>query len=144
MRPHITLSPRQLASALAFVALGGGVGTFLRDLFLRIDTTHWYLTLVGGAGWYAQIPWTLMIINIVGVYAVARLLVGRLRAHDPNDLARLLIVTGFYGGFTSYSSLFVSFNAVWHGSKVGAIVVAALAIMCGVGAGWLGVRRRHQ
>lgn len=150
MRAHITLTPKQFIIALASVGVSGAIGTLLRDLILRIDSTHWYLTLVGGSGasgaltWYAQIPWALMVINVVGVYAVAALLVGRLRAHDPNNLARLMIVTGFFGGLTSYSTLFVSFDTIWHGSKLGAIAVGLVAIMSGVGAAWLGVRKRHR
>ncbi|MHB1087977.1 MAG: fluoride efflux transporter FluC [Acidimicrobiales bacterium] len=148
MRAHITLTPKQFAIAIACVGISGGVGTLLRDVILRIDTTHWYLSLVGGSGsnpvatWYSQIPWTLMVINIVGVYLVASLLVGRLRAHDPNNLSRLMVVTGFFGGLTSYSSLFVSFDAIWHASKLAAVVIGSLAILSGVGAGWLGVRKR--
>lgn len=150
MRAHITLTPKRFAIALACVGISGGVGTLLRDLILRIDATSWYLSLVGGSGasgpgpWYSQIPWTLMVINVVGVYLVAALLVGRLRAHDPNNLSRLMVVTGFFGGLTSYSSLFVSFDAMWHGSKVAAVAVGALAILSGVGAGWLGARKRHR
>jgi hypothetical protein len=37
MRPHITLSPRQLGLAMLFVALGGAVGTLIRDLALKIN-----------------------------------------------------------------------------------------------------------
>lgn len=150
MRAHITLTPKQFIIALANVGVSGAIGTLLRDLILRIDSTHWYLTLVGGSGasgaltWYAQIPWTLMVINIVGVYAVAALLVGRLRVHDPNNLARLMIVTGFFGGFTSYSTLFVSLDTMWQGSKFGAIGVGFMAILSGVGAAWLAARRRHR
>lgn len=150
MRAHITLTPRQFLIALASVGISGAIGTLLRDLILRIDSTHWYLSLVGGSGsngaaaWYAQIPWTLMVINVVGVYIVAALLVGRLRAHDPNNLARLTIVTGFFGGFTSYSTLFVSLAAMWQISRLGAIAVGLIAIMSGVGAAWFAARRRHR
>ncbi|MBW4077891.1 MAG: CrcB family protein [Acidobacteria bacterium] len=150
MRAHITLTPRQFIIALASVGISGAIGTLLRDLILRIDSTHWYLSLVGGSSangaltWYAQIPWTLMFINIIGVYTVATLLVGRLRAHDPNNLARLMIVTGFFGGFTSYSTLFVSLDTMWQVSKFGAIGVGFMAILSGVGAAWLAARRRHR
>lgn len=85
-----------------------------------------------------------MVINFVGVYIVAALLVGRLRAHDPNNLARLTIVTGFFGGFTSYSTLFVSLAAMWQSSRLGAIAVGLIAIMSGVGAAWFAARRRHR
>lgn len=150
MRAHITLTPRQFMIALVSVGFSGAIGTLLRDLFLRIDSTHWYLSLVGGTttagavSWYAQIPWTLMVINVVGVYMVTTLLVGRLRAHDPNNLARLAVVTGFFGGLTSYSSLFVSLDAIWKASKLAAILVGLMAVMSGVAAAWFAARRRHR
>ncbi len=150
MRAHITLTPRKFALALLSVGVSGGVGTFLRDIALRIDSTHWYESLVGGApggaaaSWYSQIPWILMVINVIGVYVASSLLVGSLRAHDPNNLSRLILITGFFGGLTSYSSLFVSLSAIWHGSKPGAVGVGLLALLSGVSAGWLGVRRRHR
>lgn len=150
MRAHITLPPKKFALALLSVGVSGGVGTFLRDIALRIDSTYWYESLVGGdpgsptASWYSQIPWILMAINVIGVYLAASLLVGRLRAHDPNNFSRLIVITGFFGGLTSYSSLFVSLSVIWHGSRLGAIGVGLLAIMSGVSAGWLGVRRRHR
>ena len=150
MHPHITLTPKRFIIAVLSVGLTGAIGTLLRDLALRLETTHWYESLVGSApigataSWYSQIPWILMIINVVGVYIAASLLVGRLRAHDPNNLSRLAVITGFFGGLTSYSSLFVSLAAMWHGSKLGAVGVGLLALISGVSAGWLGARKRHR
>lgn len=150
MRAHITLSPKQFVTAVLSVGTTGAIGTLLRDLALRLETTHWYNSLVGAnpvngtVSWSSQIPWVLMIINVVGVYVAASLLVGRLRAHDPNNLSRLMVITGFFGGLTSYSSLFVSLSAIWHESKLGAVAVGLLALTSGIGAGWLGVRRRHR
>jgi len=150
MHPHITLTPKRFIIAVLSVGAMGAIGTLLRDLALRLETTHWYESLVGSApgsataSWYSQIPWVLMVINVIGVYIAASLLVGRLRAHDPNNLSRLMVITGFFGGLTSYSSLFVSLSAIWHASRLGAVGVGLLALMSGVGAGWLGVRRRHR
>lgn len=150
MRAHITLSPKQFSVAVLSVGITGALGTLLRDLALRLETTHWYVVLVGATpvdgavSWSSQIPWILMTINVVGVYLAARLLVGRLRAHDPNNLSRLMVITGFLGGLTSYSSLFVSLSTIWDASKLGAVAVGLLALASGVGAGWLGARRRRH
>jgi len=140
MAPHTTLTPRQLFLAVVVVAVGGAVGTLLRDLALRIDSTHWFGQLVGTSGWASRVPWILGIVNVVGVYFATLALKGPLVRHDPNNLTRLVVITGFFGGFTSYSSLYVSLGSIWHVSVPGAIFTAFLAVLSGVAAAWLAVR----
>src|SRR3984957_12914525 len=110
MRDHITLSPKQLGLAMVFVALGGGVGTLIRDLLLKINL---YAIPRGSAtypstDWTHQIPWILLAINTIGVYVATDLLRHRLKHHDPNDPMRLVLVTGFLGGHRSSPRLFVA------------------------------------
>jgi CrcB protein len=137
MSAHTTLTPKQFALALLCVAGGGGVGTIARDLLLKLEPQSL------GPDWVARIPWVLLAINVVGVYAATRLLLGPLRHHDPNNLTRLLLITGLLGGFTSYSSLFVDLATIWHVSVLGSIFMALMAVASGVFAGWLGLRRRR-
>ena len=85
----------------------------------------------------------LLAINLVGVFMATKLLRGALRHHDPNNLNRLLLITGLFGGFTSYSSLFVDLSAIWHLSMAGSLLVAVSALLSGVLAAWLGLLRRH-
>ena len=122
------------------VALGGAVGTMLRDLALRADTASWYVDIVGRHGWAVRIPWILLAINLFGVYFATLALKGPLQRHDANNLTRLLIITGFFGGFTSYSSLFVSLGAIWHVSVLGALLTALLSVISGAVVAWLGAR----
>lgn len=132
------------------MALGGGIGTLLRDAALRIEDAHWFATLVGGVphhghvNWWGQIPWILMLINVAGVYLATKILIGPLKNHDPNNLTRLLVITGFFGGFTSYSSLFVSLSQIWHQSVAASVMVGLLAVLCGAAAGWLGLKKSHR
>lgn len=116
------------------------MGTLLRDLALRIDSTHWFGQFVGTSGWASRVPWILGIVNVVGVYFATLALNGPLVRHDPNNLTRLVVITGFFGGFTSYSSLYVSLGSIWHVSVPGAILTAFLAVLSGVATAWLGVR----
>lgn len=145
MRANVTLTPRQFAVALGAVAAGGGVGTLLRDLLTRLSavpaSSGWTAYAPRTPSWTAQIPWVLLAINVVGVFAATRLLRGPLRHHDPNDPVRLLVITGFLGGFTSYSGLFVALAALWHLSITGSLLVAAGAIVSGVLSAWLGLGR---
>ncbi|MGD0054922.1 MAG: CrcB family protein [Acidimicrobiales bacterium] len=137
MRPHLTLNPKELALAIFAVLCGGAVGTVIRDLLLKWQPSG------HGTDWTMKIPWILLLINLVGVFLATRLLRGPLRHHDPNDLTRLLLITGLFGGFTSYSSLFVDLAAIWHVSIGGSIFVALLALLSGALAAWLGLGRRQ-
>ncbi|HEV2427517.1 MAG TPA: CrcB family protein, partial [Acidimicrobiales bacterium] len=139
MRPTISLRPRQLALAAATVALGGAAGTLARDLALKVQSAP-------TADWTSRIPWVLLAANAVGVYLATWLLRGRLHHHDPNDVTRLLVITGLLGGFTSYSSLFVDVADVWHRSVAGGLAVAVGAVASGVAMAELGLRRgrRHH
>ncbi len=122
------------------VALGGAAGTVLRDLALKGDAASWYVDLVGRHGWASRVPWILLAINLLGVYFATLTLKGPLQRHDANNLTRLLVITGFFGGFTSYSSLFVSLGAIWHVSVLGAVLTTLFAVMGGALVAWLGAR----
>jgi fluoride ion exporter CrcB/FEX len=56
----------------------------------------------------------------------------------------VLVITGFFGGLTSYSGLYVDLAAIWHVCVGGCLAVAAGAILSGVFAGWLGLQRRRR
>jgi len=45
---------------------------------------------------------------------------------------RLVLVTGFLGGLTSYSGLFVDLATIWHLTIGGCLLVAAGAILSGL------------
>lgn len=141
MPPSITLSPRHLAQAIFVVAASGALGTLLRDISMKVQALP-----SASADWVAQIPWILLVLNALGAYVATWLLRGPLRHHDPNDRWRLVVVTGFFGGLTSYSGLFVGVAAVWHRCVGGGLVVAVGAVASGVLAaslGLLGHPRRH-
>ncbi|HVA53984.1 MAG TPA: CrcB family protein [Acidimicrobiales bacterium] len=128
--------------ALSSTAIGGFVGTMLRDLLTSIE--HLPSPTSNSVTWPQEIPWMLLVINFVGVFVATRLLRGPLRHHDPNDLTRLLVITGFFGGLTSYSGLFVDIAAIWHVCVGGAIGVALGAVLSGVVAAWLGLLRYRR
>jgi len=144
MPASITLTPKQFGFALLCVAAGGAVGSLLRDLLLKIDTAP--TSAVGvftRVSWTSEIPWVLLIINTVGVFVATDLLRHRLKHRDPNSPLRLLLVTGFLGGLTSYSGLFVDLAAIWHRSIGGCLLVAVGAILAGLFAGMLGLGPRR-
>lgn len=138
MPANITLRPRQLAFAIGATAAGGFVGTLLRAWLTGLEHLP---NPNGSVTWPQEIPWVLLVINFVGVYLATRLLRGALRHRDPNDVTRVLIITGFFGGLTSYSGLYVDLAAIWHVCVGGCFAVVAGAILSGVLAAWLGLQR---
>jgi len=147
MRPHTTLSPRQFVVAVTAVAFGGALGTALRDLTLKLQhlpvqiTTNVSSPYQVVPNWLHYVPWDLMAINFIGAFLATKMLRGALHGHDPNDPMRLLVITGFFGGLTSYSGLFVDFDVLWHHSIAGCLSVAVGAVVSGVFAAWLGLQR---
>jgi fluoride ion exporter CrcB/FEX len=140
MPANITLGPRQLALAIGATAAGGFAGTLLRAWLTGLEHLP---SPTGSVTWPQEIPWVLLAINFVGVYLATYLLRGPLRRRDPNELSRVLIITGFFGGLTSYSGLFVDLAAIWHVCVGGCFAVLFGAILSGLVAAWLGLRWHH-
>jgi CrcB protein len=119
---------------LAIVFVGGALGTAAREgLALVIPTVD-------------GIPLAIFVINVVGAFLLGAILEGLSRG-GPDEgrrrRIRLLIGTGFLGGFTTYSTLATDTSVLAaHGSSglaiaysVGSIVIGALASWGGITAG---------
>jgi len=119
------------ASSLGLVALGGAVGTGIREALA--------LTWPAPAG---GLPVTILLINLVGAFVLGALLEAlALRGPDEGRRRgiRLLVGTGVLGGFTTYSALATD-AAVLTGSALGvALAYAALSIVAGAVASLAGI-----
>lgn len=111
---------------LALVAVGGAVGSVLR-----------YATMMGAARWLGVgFPWGTLAVNLVGSAAI-----GLLGASLPlSREARLLLVTGLLGGFTTFSAFALDAWLLWQrapwlavlyvgGSVFGGLAACALAFL---------------
>lgn len=134
----MTLSPRRFAVTLLGVLVAGGVGTLARYALTGLERLP--SPSSPGVSWTQLIPWWLLAINAAGVLLATYALWGPLRRHDPNDLTRVLVITGLFGGLTSYSSLYEDLGDVWHVSAVGGLVVTAGAFLSGLLAAAIGIR----
>lgn|SRR5690606_2276908 len=76
------------------VALGGAAGSVCRYL-----VGQWSLRLFGPA-----FPWGTLIVNVAGSFAIGLLVELVARRLNASTEMRLLIVTGFLGGFTTFSA----------------------------------------
>ncbi|CAK08056.1 fluoride efflux transporter CrcB [Rhizobium leguminosarum] len=115
------------------VAFGGAIGSVL-----RYYVGQWALRLMGSA-----FPWGTLAVNVVGCFVIGVFAELIARKFDASVELRLLLITGFLGGFTTFSafsldaiSLFERGEAVAGGiyiaASVGlsmAAVIAGLAVM---------------
>jgi crcB protein len=78
---------------LLFVALGGGLGSVLRYL-----TSFWM-----GKSYSSAFPLGTFIINVLGCFVIG-FLIGLSSKTLLNEELRLLLVVGFCGGYTTFST----------------------------------------
>lgn len=130
MHPHVTLSPRRLAVTLLATFVAGALGTLVRYGLTSLNRLP--SDTLATTTWVQLVPWWLLAINALGAGVAAFALWGPLRRHDPNDLSRVLIVTGFLGGLTSYSTLYQDLGNLWHVSAGAGVLVSLAALLSGV------------
>ena len=129
---------------LLLVAVGGGFGSAARQgLSLAIPTID-------------GVPIAIPIINVVGAFLLGLLYeaVTRPSIDDRQRVAsKLLLGTGFCGGFTTYSSLATDTAVLNADGRAGmaaayaasTLVVGALATVVGIVAGsWIAHRRQNR
>ena len=91
------------------VFVGGGIGAALRHAVNRA-ALHWL-----GSGF----PAGTMIVNIAGSLVIG-LLIGLFAAYPSiSQPARLLLVTGMLGGFTTFSTFSLDALTLWERGHVG-------------------------
>lgn len=79
---------------LLLVALGGALGSMAR-----------YGATLGINRWASSpFPWGTLFVNIAGSFLIGLVMVWLLKAGEWRENARLLLVTGIMGGFTTFSS----------------------------------------
>ena len=86
-------------TSISVVALGGFVGTIIRDVLMKLQPA------ANQSTWVSHIPWVLAAINLSGIYLATRLIVGPLRDNHFDNPMRLLLITGLLGRYTSYSAI---------------------------------------
>lgn len=88
-------------NTLVFVFLGGGAGSLLRHLIAY----RFSLATTG-----STFPWATLLVNCVGCFLIGVLGMWFSQVAWESQQFRLLLITGFLGGFTTYSAF--SFETV--------------------------------
>lgn len=114
---------------IIFVGLGGGTGAIVRYLVGLLTTRLIPMS---------RLPWGTFIVNIIGCFGIGLLyaLVLKSNAHYP---VKLLLITGFLGGFTTFSAFGnETFTFIRNGNIALGLGYALLSITLGLAAVWLG------
>jgi len=112
------------------VFVGGGLGAMARHGINRAG-----LAMLGPG-----FPWWTLAINVAGSLAIG-LLAGLFGALETGHNARLFLITGFLGGFTTFSAFSLDALTLWErgaglqsglyilGSVILSLIAAALGLM---------------
>jgi CrcB protein len=116
------------AAGLLWIALGGALGSVLRALV--------------AAALPARFPWATLAVNVAGSLLLGWMM-ARLGGLEPPAAARVqaLVVVGFCGGFTTFSTFsWQTLDQMMRGQWGAALANVALSLGLCLGAVWLGLR----
>ncbi|MBB4195097.1 CrcB protein [Rhizobium aethiopicum] len=99
------------------VAVGGAIGSVLRYF-----VGQWALRLMGPA-----FPWGTLAVNVVGCFVIGVFAELVARKFNASVELRLLLITGFLGGFTTFSSFSLDAMSLFERGEAvaGGIYIAA-------------------
>jgi fluoride exporter len=121
----------QAADAYFWVAIGGAIGSMAR---------HWS-TAVGNVLFGAAFPWGTLLINIIGSFVIGFFfaITGPDGGFDAPLSARLFVMTGICGGYTTFSAFSLQTLTMFQDGawlRGGGYVIASV-VLCLI-AVWLG------
>ncbi len=116
--------------SVLIVALGGAAGAASRHM-----VGMWAMRLMG-----TEFPWGTLAVNIVGSLVMGIFIeLLALRFQGSNEL-RLLVATGFLGGFTTFSAFSLDVVTLWERGEAGLAAAYILAsVIASIGALFLGL-----
>ena len=111
---------------MLLVALGGAVGSVVRYLVGRMVESSF--------------PWGTLLVNIVGSVVIG-VLVGLVSRAVLSADMKLMLMTGFCGGLTTFSTFAnESFSMMKAGNVALAAIYVAVSVALGIVGVWMGMR----
>ena len=116
--------------AIILVGVGGGIGSIFRYL----------TTVIAGKYFHAAFPLATFIANILGCLIIG-LLLGFFERHQlANPDLKYLFVTGFCGGYTTFSTFAAENINLFHTeNSLTAFAYIAASVIVGLLAVWIGL-----
>lgn len=122
----MTAPPSFLAASL-YVALGGGIGAWLRYL------TGVAFTRAIGPVAASAFPWATLTVNVLGSLAMGLLAGWLARYGTGGEQWRLLLGIGLLGGFTTFSAVSLELALLIERGSLGtAALYAVLSVLAGL------------
>lgn len=88
----------------------------------------------------ARLPWGTILVNILGCLLIGAIAVTVERLSAYNAELRLLLITGFLGGFTTFSAFSLeTYHLIRAGDPLFAVVNILLSVFAGLLAVWCGM-----
>lgn len=105
---------------LLAVFFGGGLGALTR-----------HYAVLAGTRWLGEgFPYGTLLVNVAGSLLIGILMEGSALKWDVPLETRALLVTGFLGGFTTFSAFSLDFFKLWHTAGASsAVIYAAGSVM---------------
>ncbi len=114
---------------LLAVGLGGATGSILRFVLLSCMRPI-----------CANFPYDILFINIIGSFLIGLFATSVFSLFSMTPLMYATIVTGFLGGFTTFSSFSLSvITLIEQGASIGALLYICASVVCSICATWLGI-----
>jgi CrcB protein len=112
-----------MIKTILYIALGGAIGSILRFL------TTFFINKF----WQSNFPLATFIANILGCFLIG-LLIGYLeKNHITNSNLKWFLVTGFCGGFTTFSAFgFENYSLFENNNSILALSYIALSVFLGI------------
>ena len=112
------------------IALGGALGSVLR-----------YGTYIGAGKMLGMnFPWGTLIVNIVGYFLIGAFTGMFASVWQPPEEMKLFLITGFLGGFTTFSAFSLDFANLWSGgSTTMAVVYVVVSVTVSIAALFAGL-----
>ncbi|MBA4162293.1 MAG: fluoride efflux transporter CrcB [Novosphingobium sp.] len=127
-------SPPSFLAASLYVALGGGLGAWL-----RYATGLAWSRAIGPAAATA-FPWATLSVNVIGSLALGLLAGWLARYGSHGEGWRLLLGVGVLGGFTTFSAFSLEMALlIERGTPGTAFAYAAISVLAGLGALFAGL-----
>ena len=114
---------------LLLVGLGGGIGSIARYLWQK-----WF-----SENYPHPFPWGTFLVNLCGCFLIGVFYAATEKTSVLSPQARLLLITGFCGGFTTFSTFaFENMNLLRTGDNFYFILYAVGSLVLGIAAVYIG------